>query len=118
MINITRHDTNQRLSHAVVYNGTVYLSGQVATDRTLDVKGQTREVLQKIDELLKKAGSDSSRILYTQIWLKNIARDFNAMNAVWEDWVTDGHSPARATVQADLATANLLVEIAVTAAVG
>ena len=38
------------------------------------------------------------------------------MNAAWDAWVPEGNTPARATVEAKLASANLLVEIAVIAA--
>jgi enamine deaminase RidA (YjgF/YER057c/UK114 family) len=107
----------RRLSGAVVHNGVVYVAGQTAVDRTKDVSGQTAEVLAKIDDLLTKAGSDRSRILYTQIWLKNVGKDFAAMNAVWESWIPADALPARATVEAKLAAEDLVVEIAVQAAV-
>ena len=38
------------------------------------------------------------------------------MNAVWDSWVAPGCTPARATVEAKLATAEYKVEIAVIAA--
>ena len=61
------------------------------------------------------AGSDNRRILGAAIVLDDMA-DFAAMNAVWEDWVVPGHTPARATVQARLARAEWRVEIVITAA--
>jgi enamine deaminase RidA (YjgF/YER057c/UK114 family) len=42
--------------------------------------------------------------------------DFPALNAVWEVWVVAGHTPARATVQANLASRDYKVEIQVVAA--
>ena len=65
----------------------------------------------------KKAGTDKSKILFAQVWLKHVAADFAAMNTVWEDWVPEDALPARATVEANLAAENILVEIAVRAAV-
>ena len=51
------------------------------------------------------------------VWLKDIARDFKAMNGVWNAWVDQENKPVRATVQSPLATPLMLVEIQVTAAV-
>ncbi len=113
---IQRFDTGPRMSEMTVHNGVAYLAGQVAEDDSLDISGQTREVLEQIDALLARAGSDKSKILRAQIFLVDLA-DFAAMNVVWEQWVVPGHTPARATVQAALAKPNWKVEIVVTAAV-
>ena len=50
------------------------------------------------------------------IYLADIA-DYDAMNAVWDTWVPEGHAPTRACVQAKLANAKYRVEMALTAAV-
>jgi enamine deaminase RidA (YjgF/YER057c/UK114 family) len=113
---IQRFDTGPRMSEMTVHNGVAYLAGQVAEDDSLDISGQTREVLEQIDALLSRAGSDRSKILRAQIFLVDLA-DFAAMNAAWEQWVVPGHTPARATVQAALANPNWKIEIVVTAAV-
>lgn len=113
---IQRFDTGPRMSEMTVHNGVAYLAGQVAEDDSLDISGQTREVLAQIDALLARAGSDRSKILRAQIFLADLA-DFAAMNAVWEQWVVPGHTPARATVQAALANPRWKVEIVVTAAI-
>jgi enamine deaminase RidA (YjgF/YER057c/UK114 family) len=81
-----------------------------------DIAQQTREALSRVDTLLGTAGSDRSRILSALIHLRDI-RDFAVMNQVWESWVPAGAAPARTTVQAHLASEELLVEITVTAAV-
>ena len=62
-----------------------------------------------------EAGSDKSRIVSATIYLPDMA-DFAAMNAVWEAWVPAGATPARATVQAKLATVDYKVEIQIVAA--
>lgn len=110
---ITRIESNQRLSRAVIHNGTVYLAGMTAGDTSEDIAGQTRQVLAKIDAMLAQAGTDKSRLLSAQIWLKNIQTDFKGMNSVWDAWTAPGCAPARATVEAALASAAILVEIAV-----
>jgi enamine deaminase RidA (YjgF/YER057c/UK114 family) len=114
---IKRLHSGPRMSQAVVCNGMVFLAGQVADDTRQDVAGQTRQVLAAIDRLLAEAGSDKSRLLSTQIFLADMA-DFAAMNKVWEAWVVPGQTPARATVQAAMASPEYRVEVVVTAATG
>ena len=116
MSDIQRFDVNARMSEMAVHNGVAYLAGQVASDATLDARGQTADVLAQIDALLARAGTDKTRILMAQIFLADLA-DFPAMNAAWDAWVTPGHTPPRATVEAKLAKPEWKVEIVVKAAV-
>jgi enamine deaminase RidA (YjgF/YER057c/UK114 family) len=103
------------MSRAVVHGDTVYLAGHVSADRTLGVAGQTRAVLERIEQTLADAGSDKSRILSVQVWLADIAT-FEEMNEAYDAWVDRANPPARATVEAKLASPDYLVEIAVVAA--
>ena len=112
---IKRIETGPRMSQAVVYNGIVYLAGQVGKPGE-SVTEQTREVLAQIDRLLAECGSDKTRILSAQVWMADMA-DFAEMNAVWDGWVPAGNAPARATVEARLANPAWKVEIVVTALV-
>lgn len=112
---IVRLQVGPRMSQAVCHGGLVYLAGQVAEDVALDVSGQTREVLAAIDRLLEEAGTDKTHILQASVYLTDIA-DFAAMNAVWDAWVPQGHTPARVTVEARLAAPAYCVEIQVVAA--
>jgi len=114
-MSITRVHTNSRMSQIVIHGDTIYLSGQVASDRNASIEVQTQQVLDKIDNLLAEAGSDKSRILSAQIWLANIGH-FSAMNEIWDQWVPDGNAPARACIEARLASPDLLVEIGIVAA--
>lgn len=114
MSQITRLETGARMSQAVIHNGTVYLAGQVGAPGK-SVGEQTQAVLAEIDRLLAAAGTDKTRILTAQIWLADMGT-FGEMNAVWDSWVAAGHTPARATGSADLATPDYKVEIIVTAA--
>ncbi|MFO0997268.1 MAG: RidA family protein [Alphaproteobacteria bacterium] len=109
-MSIKRFETGPRMSRAVVCNNMVYLSGMTADDTSADVAGQTQQVLAKIDKFLKDAGSDKSKLVSANIWLSDI-RTFNQMNKVWDAWVSPGNTPARATVQSELAFPQLLVEI-------
>lgn len=112
---INRINPGPRMSAAVTHNNTVYLAGQVADDTSADVKGQTVQILAMIDKLLATAGSDKTKILSATIYLADITT-FADMNAAWDSWVPAGHTPARATVEAKLATPAYRVEIAVIAA--
>jgi enamine deaminase RidA (YjgF/YER057c/UK114 family) len=114
-VNIQRLHVGKRLSETAIHNGTVYLAGQIADDTTQDIAGQTREVLGHVERLLTEAGSDKTRILSCQIYIADMAH-FPGMNAVWDAWVVQGHTPPRATVEAKLANPACLVEIVVVAA--
>ena len=104
------------MSKAVVHGATVYLAGQVAdTSKGASVAEQTKEIVGIIDEILKEAGSDKTKILSATIYLSDIST-FAQMNSVWDTWVVAGHTPARATVEAKLAAPEYKVEIAVVAA--
>jgi enamine deaminase RidA (YjgF/YER057c/UK114 family) len=113
---IQRMHVGARLSEGAIFNGVVYLAGMVPECEATDIRSQTADVLQQIDLRLAEAGSEKTRILRTQIYLKNIA-DITAMNEVWDAWVVAGSAPPRATVQAALANPAYLIEVVVTAAV-
>ena len=116
-MSITRLGTERRrMSKIVIHNKTVYLCGQVAKDADAGIKQQTETMLEKVDDLLTQAGSDREHILSAIIYIKDM-KDFAQMNEVWDDWLIEGFSPARACVQASLARPELLVEVSVIAAV-
>jgi enamine deaminase RidA (YjgF/YER057c/UK114 family) len=118
-MSITRHEIGDGaggrpiLSRAVVRGDTVYLCG-VTPDAQGDIRAQTRQVLERIDALLAKAGTDKSKLLTAQIWIADMAL-FDGLNAVWNEWVDRANPPARACVRAELVR-GCLVEIMVTAA--
>jgi len=115
---IQRFRVGPRMSAAVKHAGTVYVAGQVAPKPDgAGVGAQTKQILALIDEILKEAGTDKSKLLSANIWLTDIAT-FAEMNAVWDAWVASGDTPARATVEAKLAAPQYKVEIACVAASG
>lgn len=114
-MSIQRIDAGPRLARAVVHGNTVYLAGLTADDLDQDVRGQTRQILAKIDAYLSRTGSTKSKLLSATIWLREIA-SFDHMNEVWEAWVDKKNPPARATVEARLAGDRYLVEIMTIAA--
>ncbi|MBB6241934.1 RidA family protein [Rhodanobacter sp. MP1X3] len=113
---IQRFDTGHRMSEMTIHNGVAYLAGQVPEDTSADIVGQTRQVLHAIDGLLALAATDKTNILRAEIFLADMA-DFTGMNEAWDNWVPQGATPARATVQAKLAKSDWKIEIVVTAAV-
>lgn len=109
---IERIETGVRSSRIVKHNGIAYLTGQVAEGETIQEQVQT--CLQNIDALLEKAGSSREKMLRVTIWLADMS-DFAGLNEVWNDWVPEGHAPARACGQAKLAREELKVEFIVDA---
>ena len=99
----------------VIHGDTIYLAGQVASEASADITVQTQQVLDKVDALLAEADSDKTKILSAQIWISNIGH-FAAMNEVWDAWVAEGNAPARACIEARLASPDLLVEVGIVAA--
>ena len=70
---ITRHGVGQIMSQIVEHGDTVYLQGFTADDKNADIKGQTQQVLARIDAALAAAGTDKSRVLSAQsvfTWLR------------------------------------------------
>jgi enamine deaminase RidA (YjgF/YER057c/UK114 family) len=116
---IRRIDVTQgpgpRMSRVVINGDMVYLAGLTASDPSQDVAGQTKQILDKIDGYLKEAGTDKSKLLTANLWIKDMAL-FSQMNAVWNSWVDPENPPCRACVRADMARPEILIEIMVTAA--
>ncbi len=113
---IQRLDSNTRLSQSTVANGFVFTAGVVPDDVTQDITGQTKQVLAKIEDLLRRAGSSKTKLVSATIYLPAIA-DLAAMNVVWDAWLASGCAPSRACVIAGLVNPAWRVEIAVTATV-
>lgn len=115
MSEITRLEQNQRRSRVVVHGGVVYLAGHVADDKTATIDEQMRQALANIERTLATAGTDKSRLLTAQIWLRSMD-DYEGMNAAWDAWVEPGQTPTRCCGEVKLADPKLRVEIIVTAA--
>jgi len=109
-------------SQAVVANGMVFTSGQIAlkadgNDELLsqDVIAQSKQVLQNLDEVLKESGSSMSKVIKTTIFLASMD-DFAVVNDIYEE-AFGTHKPARATVAVKTLPKNALVEIDAVASV-
>jgi enamine deaminase RidA (YjgF/YER057c/UK114 family) len=94
MSTITRMHGGPRMSQIITHNSSVYLAGQVGHAKD-DVTQQTTTCLKQIDARPAEAESDKTRLLQAIIQMEDMS-DFTAMNAVWDAWVPEGHTPARA----------------------
>ncbi|MCK5762208.1 MAG: RidA family protein [Candidatus Izimaplasma sp.] len=112
---IKRFEGTGRMSRVVEYNNTLYLCGQTAKLDGNTIEEQTAGVLKKVEDLLAKYGSDIQHVLSVTIYLRDMSL-FQGMNSVWDSWVIDGYEPARATVEAKMASEEILVELSVIAA--
>ncbi len=101
-------------SQAVVANGIVYTSGQIALTAEgvmleNDIVVQTKQVLKNLSAVLQEAGSDLDQVIKTTIFLANMD-DFATVNELYA--VAFGpHKPARSTVAVKTLPKNALVEI-------
>ena len=108
-------------SQAVIHNGIVYLSGQIALDPATnqliegDVAAQTHRVLDNLQAVLEAAGSSLGAVLRTTVFLKDMG-DFPKMNEIYAQYFGD-NPPARSTVQAAKLPRDVAVEIDAIAAV-
>ena len=110
-----RIGTTARFSDIVIHGEVAYIV-EVPGSSDADIATQTRELLDRLDALLMRAGSGRHLILMATIYLTDLA-DYDTMNALWDAWIPKGSAPSRACVQvAGLAQPGLKIEIALTAA--
>ncbi|DAB30193.1 MAG TPA: deaminase [Sulfurimonas sp. UBA12504] len=101
-------------SQAVVANGMVFTSGQIAlTPEGImlenDVTIQTKQVLKNLSAVLEEAGSSLGDVLKTTIFLDSMD-DFAVVNEIYAE-AFGTHKPARSTVAVKTLPKNALVEI-------
>jgi 2-iminobutanoate/2-iminopropanoate deaminase len=90
-------------SQAVVANGLIFLSGQVAIDPKTNqfvggtIEEQTRLTLENLAAVLQSVGSNLNKALKTTVFLKDL-NDFEVMNKIYGEYFPE-HRPARSTIQ-------------------
>lgn len=114
-MSVQRLRVTSRYCEVAISGNQVHLAGQLADDTSLNIGAQAQQTLDNIDRLLSEAGTDKTHILSVFIFLKDIEKDYAAMNAVWDAWIAEGHPPARTCVESKLYAPDVLVEITVTA---
>ncbi|WP_174493495.1 RidA family protein [Acinetobacter sp. Marseille-Q1623] len=112
---VQRLHITPRFSEVAISGNLVHLAGQLASDLSLDIKGQTQQTFDMIDRFLADAGTDKSQIMSVTIYLKDIEKDYAAFNEVWDAWVADIEALPRTCVEAQLYDPKVLVELTVVA---
>lgn len=108
-------------SQAVMHNGLVYCSGQIALNPDTmeivgeDAKSQALQVMKNLAEVLRAAGSDFSKVIKCSIFLDSMD-DFGVVNEVYGAFFTE-NPPARETVAVQTLPKNVLVEISCIASI-
>lgn len=111
---IERFDGNERMCDMVATGSLVFVSGQVPDTLYGTIEQQTIEVLQKLDAMLARAGTNKSHLLTVTIYLRDF-RHYAGMNAAWDQWVDKRNPPARDCFKLELANPGWEVEIVATA---
>lgn len=102
-------------AQAVVSNGLLFTSGQIALDPVSndmageDIETQTRQVLANLAAVLEQAGSSPQKVVKTTIFLADLA-DFAIVNGLYGEFFGD-HKPARSTVQVAALPKSARIEI-------
>lgn len=101
-------------SQAVVHNGLIFTSGQIALDsqNTMnngDIRAQSTQVLENLKAILESGGSSLQKVLKTTIFLTDIS-NFDVFNEVYASFFGT-HKPARSTIAVKALPKNALVEI-------
>lgn len=83
-------------SQAVEKNGFLFLSGQIPSNITGDIKAQAREVLGNIKVILEEAGCRMEDVVKATIFLTDLSR-FSDVNEAYKEFFQK-NLPARSTV--------------------
>ena len=105
-----------RSSSIAVVNGLAYMTviPPLPIDPDASAAEQARQIFRSIEERLARVGSNKSRIAHITIWLADV-HDFEAVTAVWNEWVDPDHPPVRACAQVTIPNKALKVEMIVVA---
>ncbi|KIM03408.1 MAG: deaminase [Sulfurovum sp. AS07-7] len=101
-------------SQAMVVNGMVYTSGQIALTPAgemleNDVELQAHQVLKNLSNVLEASGSSLDKVIKTTIFLADMD-DFLKINAIYAEYFGE-HKPSRSTVAVKTLPKNALIEI-------
>ena len=107
-------------SQAVLFDDTLYTSGQIAIDPTTgnlvsgDITEEIKQVMKNIGAVLEAAGMTYEQVLKTTIFIKDM-NDFQKINAVYGSFFNEATAPARETVEVARLPKDVNVEISVLA---
>jgi 2-iminobutanoate/2-iminopropanoate deaminase len=103
-------------SQATIANGFVFCSGQLGLSPETgeliasDIALQTKQVLENLSAVLKASGSDLSKVVRCDVFVKNMA-NFQTVNEIYKQYFKTTPYPARQTVEVSNLPKNALVEI-------
>jgi enamine deaminase RidA (YjgF/YER057c/UK114 family) len=113
---ITDENRGQPIICQAVIHGNVAYFAWVTPDPIVgDIKTQTAQVLRRVDELLRLAGTDKSQLLSAQVCIADM-RLFEDHNSAWNEWVDPANPPVRTCLTTDFWRPGMLVEVMVVAA--
>ena len=108
-------------SQAVLVNGLLYISGQIAINpktqelMTESIESETTQVMENIGSILKEASTDFSRVIKSSIFIKNMS-DFTKINQIYGKYFNKNF-PARETIEVSKLPKNCNIEISCIASV-
>jgi len=94
----------------------LFISGQIALEpesgalRNESIESETRQALENLSSILRQAGYDSTDVVATTVYLRDIA-DYPKMNLIYGGYFQEGRYPARSTVQVAALPRDARVEI-------
>ncbi len=107
-------------NQAVLVNGTLYTSGQIALDPSTgklildDIHTETKQVMKNMKAVLAAAEMTFEHVVKTSIFIADM-NDFGAINEVYGSYFNNDTAPARETVQVARLPKNVNVEISMIA---
>ncbi|WP_430408726.1 Rid family detoxifying hydrolase [Kordia sp.] len=110
-------------NQAILMNGTLYTSGQIAIDPKTgelvqdSIQKETRQVMENMKAVLAAAEMTFDNVVKTSIFIKNM-NDFTKINTVYSDYFDEATAPARETVEVGNLPKYVNVEISMIAIKG
>jgi 2-iminobutanoate/2-iminopropanoate deaminase len=108
-------------NHVVKAGNFIFLSSQLSADLkehqilSGDIRMQTKQAMENIKFLLESSDSSMENVVKVVIYMKDVKKDFKAMNEVYQKYFRKGLEPARVTIQALSPIENIDIEIEATA---
>jgi 2-iminobutanoate/2-iminopropanoate deaminase len=96
-------------SIATIWGDVLFISGQVPSDTSQDIAGQTEQVMEKLKAIMAEAGTGFEHALKATCFLTDIS-EFSRFNDVYSRYVGDA-KPARSTIECKLAGPAFKVEV-------
>lgn len=96
-------------SIATIWGNMLFISGQVPSDTSQDIEGQTEQVMEKLKAIMSEAGTGFEHALKATCFLTDIS-EFSRFNDVYSRYVGDA-KPARSTIECRLAGPAFKVEV-------